>query len=206
MDKNYFKSNSIEIRVAEGGNSLIISGFIPTNQLSHSLFDKKKKVFFREKIKDGAFASAINEKTPLLLLNHSYKDELEVISFEWSEGAIGLRFEAEVLPDEALIKAIDNDSINGLSFGFLVVDKSGESWEMIRGEWIRTIHKFNSLIEISVLWGESNIPAYPQTTAFVDSSKKVIMEKEIHHLRQELNRMRLEDMTRQVKQLKKGIR
>ena len=124
MQKSYIRSNSIEIRVVDGGKSLIVGGFIPTNQLSHTLFDKKRKEFFKEKIKDGAFSKAINEKIPLLLLNHSYSDGLEVISFDWSENDRGLRFEAEVLPDEALIKAIDDNSINGLSFGFIIEDQS----------------------------------------------------------------------------------
>lgn len=83
MQKSYIRSNSIEIRVVDGGKSLIVGGFIPTNQLSHTLFDKKRKEFFKEKIKDGAFSKAINEKIPLLLLNHSYSDGLEVISFDW---------------------------------------------------------------------------------------------------------------------------
>ncbi len=202
MDKNYFKSNSIEIRVAEGGNSLIVAGFLPHNQLSHTLFSKERKEFFQEKISDGAFSKAIKEKIPLLLLNHSYKKQLEVISFNYSEEARGLRFEAEILPDEELIKAINNGSINGLSFGF-TVDKVGESWARINGQLVRTIHKFNSLMEISVLFGQSNQPAYPQTTAFVSDSKKVIIEKEIKHLKQTLNKIRAESLRYELERLKK---
>lgn len=203
MNKSYIRSNNIEIRVADGGKSLIITGFLPTNQLSHTLFHKIRKKFFREKIKDGAFSKAIKEKTPLLLLNHSYKDKLEVISFNWSEGDSGLRFEANILPSMELIEAIDKDLINGLSFGFVVVE-NGQSWTKVNGELIRTINKFESLREISVLYGEANQPAYPQTYATIGDSREVIIEKEIHHLKQQINRLRLEDMLSIVKQLKNG--
>ena len=205
MDKNYFRSNSIEIRIADGGESLIIAGFLPTNQLSHVLFSKERKEFFREKISNGVFGKAIKEKTPLLLLNHSYKaeDKLEIISFDSSESERGLHFTAEVVPNMKLIEAIDNNLINGLSFGF-VVDKYGQSWARVNGELIRTINKF-FLREISVLFGESNIPAYPQTTAFVDSSKKVVIEKEIHHLKQEINKLRLKEIKSNIEKLKRGV-
>lgn len=200
MQKSYIRSNSIEIRVVDGGKSLIVGGFIPTNQLSHTLFDKKRKEFFKEKIKDGAFSKAINEKIPLLLLNHSYSDGLEVISFDWSENDRGLRFEAEVLPDEALIKAIDDNSINGLSFGFIIED---QSYSRGNGELIRTVISFKELMEISILMGEENQPAYPQTTAFISNSRKVLIEKEIHHLKQGINKLRLKEMKRTIDQLKK---
>lgn len=200
MQKSYIRSNSIEIRVVDGGKSLIVGGFIPTNQLSHTLFDKKRKEFFKEKIKDGAFSKAINEKIPLLLLNHSYSDGLEVISFDWSENDRGLRFEAEVLPDEALIKAIDDNSINGLSFGFIIED---QSYSRENGELIRTVISFKELMEISILMGEENQPAYPQTTAFISNSRKVLIEKEIHHLKQGINKLRLKEMKRTIDQLKK---
>lgn len=200
MQKSYIRSNSIEIRVVDGGKSLIVGGFIPTNQLSHTLFDKKRKEFFKEKIKDGAFSKAINEKIPLLLLNHSYSDGLEVISFDWSENDRGLRFEAEVLPDEALIKAIDDNSINGLSFGFIIED---QSYSRENGELIRTVISFKELMEISILMGEENQPAYPQTTAFISNSIKVLIEKEIHHLKQGINKLRLKEMKRTIDQLKK---
>lgn len=200
MQKSYIRSNSIEIRVVDGGKSLIVGGFIPTNQLSHTLFDKKRKEFFKEKIKDGAFSKAINEKIPLLLLNHSYSDGLEVISFDWSENDRGLRFEAEVLPDEALIKAIDDNSINGLSFGFIIED---QSYSRENGELIRTVISFKELMEISILMGEENQPAYPQTTAFISDSRKVLIEKEIHHLKQGINKLRLKEMKRTIDQLKK---
>ena len=202
MNKSYIRSNSIEIRVVDGGKSLIVGGFIPTNQLSHTLFDKKRKEFFKEKIKDGAFSKAINEKIPLLLLNHSYSDGLEVISFDWSENDRGLRFEAEVLPDEALIKAIDDNSINGLSFGFIIED---QSYSRGNGELIRTVISFKELMEISILTGEKNQPAYPQTIAFISDSRKVLIEKEIHHLKQGINKLRLKEMKRTIDQLTKVI-
>ena len=198
MNKSYISSNDIEIRVGDGGKSIIISGFIPSNQLSHTLFDKKRKEFFREKIKDGAFSKSINEKNPSLLLNHNWKQELEVVSFDWSENSSGLRFEAEILPDEALIEAIDMDLINGLSFGF-VVEKSGQSWARVNGELIRTINKFKELMEISIVYGKNNQPAYPKTIVFAGSSKKVLIEKEIHHLKQKINKLRLNDIEKHRK-------
>lgn len=56
-------------------------------------------------------------------------------------------------------------------------------------------------MEISILTGE-NLLAYPDTTAFVADSKKVIISKEIQHLRQSINKIRLNDMRRELDRLK----
>lgn len=199
MDKRYFNTNDIEIRVADDLKSLIISGFIPTEQLSHTLYHKKRRAFFKEKVRCGAFSEAIKIKQPLLLLNHDYDKGLDVLNFEWSETQRGLRFEAEVLPDIELIEAIQDDCINGVSFGFNV---EKDVWERVNGELIRTVVSFKSLTEISVLCGENNQPAYPQTSAFASDSRKFVLEKELQHLKQLVSKLRLEDMKKRIDELK----
>lgn len=83
MQKSYIKSNCIELRLSNGGKLLIISGFIPTNTLSHAMYSKEKERFFRERINNQAFSNAINKKKPKLLLDHDYNKRLEIISFNW---------------------------------------------------------------------------------------------------------------------------
>lgn len=200
MDKRYFNTNDIEIRVAGDLKSLIVIGFIPTNQLSHALYDRKRKEFFKEKIQRGAFSEQIQRKQPLLLLNHDYDKCLDIINFDWSETQRGVRFEAQVLPDIELIEAVEKGSINGVSFGFNV---EKDIWERANGELIRTVVSFKKLTEISILHSKCQ-PAYPQTTAFVSDSRKVVLDKELQHLKQLVNRLRLEEMKRTIEELKRA--
>lgn len=197
---NYLRSNSIEIRIANDRYSLVISGYLPTNQLSHALYDKNRKEFFREKIQKGAFEKAINDTIPRLLLNHNSEKELKIIKFNSYEDDNGLNFNVEIQPNEELIEAIDSDSITGLSFGF----KAGErqTWQRVNGELIRTIYKFKSLDEISILFGEGNLPAYPQTSVLVGESRKCIIDQEIKNLKETLSKLRYEDMKSTLKSLK----
>lgn len=103
---------------------------------------------------------------------------------------------------ELLIEAIDKNCINGLSFGFII---SEQSWEVDNNEFVREVISFKELIEISILTGK-NSPAYPNTTAFVSDSKKVIISEEIKHLKQIINKMRLDDMKRELNRLKSRCR
>lgn len=202
MQRSYIKSNCIEIRVSNGGESLIISGFIPTNKLSHTMYNKDKEKFFRERISSKAFSNAINKKKPKLLLDHDYNKNLDIISFKWNETERGLRFEAEVNSEVLLIEAIDKNCINGLSFGFIIGE---QSWKVNNNEFIREVISFKELIEISIRTG-NNSPAYPDTVAFVADSKNVIISREIQHLKQIINKMRLDDMKRELDRLKSRCR
>lgn len=152
---NYLKGQEVEIRVI-GGN-LFIKGFLPTGILSHSMFDKKRREFFKERIKPQAFSNAMRKEQPKLLLQHDHSKELEVVSFTWREGQKGLSFEAEVKPNEELINNLD--ATTGISFGFFINE---EVWERENGEIVRTIISFSKLIELSILHSKSE-PAYPFT-------------------------------------------
>ncbi|WP_058230433.1 HK97 family phage prohead protease [Clostridium butyricum] len=202
MQRNYIKGNCIEIRLLNGGKSLIISGFIPTNKLSHAMYSKDKASFFRESIRSQAFSNAINKKKPKLLLDHDDNKRLEIINFKWFETKSGLKFEAEVNSEKLLIEAIDKNCVNGLSFGFIIGE---QSWSIINNEWIREVISFKELMEISILTGK-NSPAYPDTTDFVADSKKAIISKKVQQLKQFINEIHLTEMKRELDRLKSRCR
>lgn len=54
-------------------------------------------------------------------------------------------------------------------------------------------------MEISIVYGKKNQPAYPKTTVFAGSSKKVLIEKEIHYLKQKINKLRSQDIAKHRK-------
>lgn len=198
MNKSYLKGQEVEIRVI-GGN-LFIKGFLPTNILSHRMFHRKRRVFYKEKIKPQAFSNALKKEQPKLLLQHDHSKELKVVNFTWSEGQKGLLFEAEVKVNEELIKNLD--AITGISFGFFIDE---EVWERESGEIVRTVISFKKLIEISILHSQSE-PAYPFTSIKIDGDNKVLDANEVEKIKNLINKYRLEEMKKAIEELKRGIR
>lgn len=77
-------TNDIEIRIKDNG-TMLIRGMLPTNSLSHTLYNKKKRRFFKEMILPGAFQEIISKKTLQILLQHDFEKSQKLISFEGSE-------------------------------------------------------------------------------------------------------------------------
>lgn len=184
--KNYIQSNLIEIRVAGGGDSLFIRAFLPTGKLSHDIFDTKNKRFFKEKVCKGAFLNCINKDSLKILLQHDYKKELKIKEIDIYEKSDGLYIEANVIPSEELLQAIEEDKITGVSYGFIVgLDK----FEKVDGELIRTIISFNKIMEVSILYGNAK-PCYPLATAIVCDNKDDLPKEEIKVLKKAIRQMR----------------
>lgn len=201
MMKNYIKSNQIEIRVADGG-SLFIKAFLPTGKLSHKIFDTKNKRFFREKVCKGAFLNCIDKDNLKILLNHNYSKELKVKDIYIYEKSDGLYIEADIIPTEELLQAVEDNEITGVSYGFLVgVDR----FEKVDGGWIRTIISFDRIMEISVLHGKYN-PCYPLATAICCNNKEDIPKEELKALKKVIKQMRDESARQEIERLKAEIK
>lgn len=198
--KNYIQSNNIEIRVADGG-SLFIKAFLPTGKLSHDIFDTKNKRFFKEKVCKGAFLNCIDKDELKILLNHNYSKELKIKDIDIYEKSDGLYVEGNIIPTEELLQAIENNEINGVSYGFLVgVDK----FEKINGEWIRTIISFSKVMEISILYGKYN-PCYPLATAICCNNKEDIPKEELKALKKAIKQMRDESARQEIARMKTDL-
>lgn len=191
-------TNDIEIRIRDNG-SMFIKGMLPTNSLSHTLYNKKKRRFFKEMILPGAFEEVISKKTPKFLLQHDYKKEQQLISFNGKEKErLGYCFEAEIIPTQELISNIDK--VNGLSFEFISKSRE-EEWGKIKGQFIRKIKSFAKINEISILYGEC-IPAYPASRVFIGENEKELSENEIQAMKKTVCKMRYEQMKERLKELR----
>lgn len=130
---------------------------------------------FREVIAPGFFdgvkafdVRAVFNHDPNFVLGRSTNGTLKLYP-----DSIGLRVEIEP-PDTTwardLIVNIERGDINQMSFAFTMPkDRKGEQWEKTRGadgtDWIRTLIKPARILDVSVV----TYPAYPQTSAAVDS-------------------------------------
>lgn len=202
--KSYIQSNNIEIRSGIG-DSLFIKAFLPTGKLSHDIFDAKNKRFFKERVCKGAFLNCIDKDRLKILLNHNYKKEIKIKDIDIHEKTEGLYVEANIIPSQELLKAIEDSNITGVSYGFLVgVDK----FENIDGELIRTIISFEKIMEVSILYGECK-PCYPLASVIVCDNKEdaykeeaKILKKSIKQIKEELARLKIEEMKLEVNRLK----
>lgn len=198
--KNYIQSNNIEIRVA-GSGSLFIKAFLPTGKLSHEIFDAKNKRFFKEKVCKGAFLNCIDKDNLKILLQHDYSKQLKVKDMDIYEKADGLYIEADIIPTEELLQAIEDDKITGISYGFLVgVDR----FEKVNGEWIRTIISFSKIMEISILYGECK-PCYPLASVIVCDNKKDVPKEELKALKKAIQQMREENTRQEISRMKTDL-
>lgn len=207
MNRSYVTIDDIEIRVLDNENSLFLRAFLPTEKLSHNIYDKKERRFFKEKVCKGVFLNCIDRENLKILLNHNYKKEIQVKDIDIYEKSEGLYVEATVVPSEELLLAIEEDLITGVSYGFIVgMDK----FEKINGEFIRTIISFDKIMEISILYGDSQ-PCYPLASAIICEDKKYISKEEIKALKEKIKRLRevsakqeLETLKENIKRMKKG--
>lgn len=196
MNKSYIEVCDLEIRVLNSG-SVLIKGMLPTNTKSGDIYSKEKRIFFREIIKDGCFDKILSKETPKILLQHKADKEQKLVSFEGKETNKGLRFQAEIIPTEELIKNITK--VTGLSFGFV---KKTDNFKHTKEGWIRTILEFESMSEISILYG-SQIPAYPSSVIIAEDEEK-LRQGEISELKKLINKERAKSLREELNRLKKG--
>lgn len=181
----------IETR-SDGEPSKIVGHAAVFNQLSEDLGG------FREMIKPGAFASAIQTDDVRALFNHNpdYVLGRNVSgTLSLSEDKQGLAIEITV-PDTQigrdLLISMERGDINQMSFGFRV-KAGGSSWsEDENGQTIRTLTDLK-LYDVSPV----TYPAYPQTDAAVRSLSE-FKDQQKHEILQSLgrhkNRLRLHEI------------
>lgn len=175
----------IDVRSIGESNKLQVIGLLPSNSLSEELFHPKKKVFFREKIRTGAFASTLSNKNiPKLLLNHNYNEEFKAEFTEIKETHRGLEFTAIIENDYELKERLIE--VKGLSFGFVV---DSDLWSKVNGENIREIFSLKELIEISILMNKE--PAYSTSRVIIIPEGE---EKELNELQKYILWLRREQL------------
>jgi HK97 family phage prohead protease len=156
-----------EIREAEDGITKIKGIAAVYNQLSDDLGG------FREKIKPGFFAPAIDRDIVKALFNHDANyvlgstDNNTLILSEDRKGV-----PVEIIPPDTsyardLVNLIRRGDVNQMSF----------QWETAKDEWDSTDlnNVVRTLISIKKLWDVSVVtfPAYPQTKAEINSAKLI---------------------------------
>jgi HK97 family phage prohead protease len=162
----------MEIRKTEDNKNIVGGYAAKFEQLSEDLGG------FREKIKKGAFARSLSERSVLAFWNHNtdivlgntQNDTLKV----W-EDELGLRFELE-MPDtnsgQDAFKMIKRGDSKGVSFGFRTLK---DEWdESNRNDIIRTLIDV-TLYEVS----PTAMPAYLQTSVSARSLEEHMKEVEM---------------------------
>ncbi|WP_294365367.1 HK97 family phage prohead protease [uncultured Clostridium sp.] len=201
MNRSYVTIDDIEIRVLDNENSLFLRAFLPTEKLSHNIYDKKERRFFKEKVCKGVFLNCIDRENLKILLNHNYKKEIQVKDIDIYEKSEGLYVEATVVPSEELLLAIEEDLITGVSYGFIVgLDK----FEKVDGEWIRTIISFSKIMEISILFVDFQ-PCYPLASAIVCNNKEDVPKEEVKALKKAIQQMREESASHEIERMKSAL-
>ena len=123
---------------------------------------------FKEIIRPGAFRKVL-EKNPdvTLLFNHDDGSVMATTSrgnLTLEENQTGLKFRAELFPDDWDSKRVYSKVKNGLikqcSFAFAVGEDGDDEKPQKDGTFIREIHEIGYLADVSVV----TRPAYPQTT------------------------------------------
>lgn len=201
---NRITGENVEIRILSDGNVKVI-GKIPYNSLSGTLFDSKRKAFFKELISEGAFSSYLNkneEHIPKLLFNHDYDKENKVISFKYKDVEGNFIFEYIVEPNSYLMENIDR--IKAFSFGFRCKRDSFspiKDKEDFGAEYLRDILEFDYIGEFSLLVGQE--PAYPKAKIFLNETEMQIEEKE--EFIEEIKAFIKAQKEKQIKELKNEL-
>lgn len=115
-------------------------------------------------------------------------------TLELSVDDVGLKFKV-MLPDTTyandLYKLVERGDIDGCSFGFNVNEKNSKSQSVSRlsnGDYVRKIHKIDTLKEISIV----SIPAYDSTTATIKRDfKQAVNQFELEKLSTQLELLTL---------------
>lgn len=149
-------------------------------------------ITFREIIKPGAFADAINGSDCRALFNHNPDNILgrsTAGTLRMSEDSSGLSIEIDP-PDTMCARdlqvSMSRGDIREMSFGFSV-PKGGDSWTRDEsGGWLRTINKVDRLYDVSPV----TYPAYLETDCAMRSLDSATSETVQPFSDTELRRMR----------------
>lgn len=178
---------------AEGEPPRIVGHAAVFNQLSENLGG------FREQIKPGAFAVAINEDDVRALFNHNPDYVLgrsKSGTLTMKEDMQGLAI--EIIPPDTqiardLLVSMERGDISQMSFGFRV-KAGGQEWgEDANGDVVRTLTDLK-LFDVSPV----TFPAYPQTDAAVRSLGDYHAKKTSHIATMQLRKARLSIIERRI--------
>ena len=140
-----------------------IKGVFKLGTLSETMYSEQRNCYFREVVLAGAFVDCINKMEkikifPQLLINHNWKQKLEVVDFDYEEKNGEFKFEYLVKKTPFVMRNMEN--IKAFSFGF-IVDK--DNWtKNINGTYTREIEGFKIIKEFSVLLDKE--PCYSQAS------------------------------------------
>lgn len=140
-----------------------IKGVFKLGTLSETMYNQQRNCYFKEFVSSGAFVDCINKMEqsnifPQLLINHDWKQKLDVIDFYYEEDNGEFKFEYLVKKTPFIIRNMEN--INAFSFGF-IVDK--DNWtKNINGTYTRQIEGFKIIKEFSILLDKE--PCYSQAS------------------------------------------
>ncbi|HAT4114215.1 TPA: HK97 family phage prohead protease [Clostridium perfringens] len=141
-----------------------IKGVFKLGTLSETMYSEQRNCYFREGVLAGAFVDCINKMEqikifPQLLINHDWKQKLEVVDFDYEEKNGEFKFEYLVKKTPFVMRNMEN--IKAFSFGF-IVDK--DNWtKNINGTYTRQIEGFKIIKEFSILLDKE--PCYSQASA-----------------------------------------
>ncbi|CAG9363178.1 HK97 family phage prohead protease [Clostridium perfringens] len=156
-----------------------IKGVFKLGSLSEVMYNQQRNCYFKEFVSSGAFVDCINKMEqgkifPQLLINHNWKQKLDVIDFKFEEENGEFKFEYLVKKTPFIIRNMEN--IKAFSFGF-IVDK--DNWtKNINGTYTRQIEGFKIIKEFSILLDKE--PCYSQaSTEFKVSELRPCNEEDI---------------------------
>jgi len=162
IERRYFDIAELRVRADDRGP--VIEGYAAVfNKLSEDLGG------FREKIKPGAFRSAIKRTDTVMLFNHDPNYPLGRVSagtLTIKEDKKGLLVSAKPPKSaERVIEAIERGDVTKMSFGFTT---EKDEWQHKKNESIRTLVEVGQLPDV----GPVVFPAYPDTTVAVRSLER----------------------------------
>lgn len=140
-----------------------IKGVFKLGTLSETMYNQQRNCYFKEFVSSGAFADCINKMEqvkifPQLLINHNWKQKLDVIDFKFEEENGEFKFEYLVKKTPFIIRNMEN--IKAFSFGFIV---GKDNWtKNINGTYTRQIEGFKIIKEFSILLDKE--PCYSQAS------------------------------------------
>lgn len=167
--------------IAEGENSRRVEGYaIVFNQRSRVLYDKEKKKFFVEVIEPRAITKELLDSCDIkFLFNHDNNHMLGRSTFGYGSLSYeiddyGVKFSIE-LPNTSdgndVLELIRRGDIFGCSFAFKY-DKDGVVDVKKNGENLRTIIKFASIHDFSIVVDPAYWGTFVSSRAFVEPKEE----------------------------------
>lgn len=160
--REIIKPLTVEVRSTIEG-FVKIKGIFKLGTLSETIYNQQRNCYFREFVSSGAFVDCINKMEkgnifPQLLINHDWKQRIDVIDFKFEEENGEFKFEYLVKETPFIMRNMEN--ITAFSFGF-IVDR--DNWtKNINGTYTRQIEGFKIIKEFSILLDKE--PCYSQAS------------------------------------------